>query len=266
MPPRTWFPEVLTGSRIVLRRHVPENVAWFRKWYADPEIARLARYQEAPMRADEIERFFAARVVGPDAMAMAIHERAGERLVGTCAFSQLDGENGSALYHITIGEKDAWGQGYGTEATRLMLDHAFGTLGLHRIALFVFEFNERAIRTYKRCGFVVEGRSRESIFRDGRWWDEIAMSVLESDWRRLRVENAEDESERVLLDNEALAVPGTRRPRAGGATRTARRQVRRRPGCCGARCASFDDDLRRSGGRSPVRRPRTDRRQGPQRR
>jgi hypothetical protein len=66
-----------------------------------------------------------------------------------------------------------------------MLDHAFGTLSLHRIALFVFEFNERAIRAYRRCGFVVEGRSRESIWRDGRWWDELAMSVLESDWRRM---------------------------------------------------------------------------------
>ena len=60
-----------------------------------------------------------------------------------------------------------------------MLDHAFGTLGLHRIALSVFEFNERAIRAYQRCGFVVEGRARESIWRDGRWWDELAMSVLE---------------------------------------------------------------------------------------
>ena len=68
-----------------------------------------------------------------------------------------------------------------------MLDHAFGVLGLHRIALFVFEFNDRAIRAYRRCGFVVEGRSRESIFRDGRWWDEIAMSVLESDWRAGRI-------------------------------------------------------------------------------
>jgi len=67
-----------------------------------------------------------------------------------------------------------------------MLDHAFGTLALHRIALFVFEFNERAIRAYRRCGFVVEGRSRESIWRDGRWWDELAMSVLESDWKQAR--------------------------------------------------------------------------------
>jgi RimJ/RimL family protein N-acetyltransferase len=186
MVQRTWFPEVLAGSGIVLRRHVPANLAAFRRWYADPEIARLARYQEAPMRPEEIDRFFTARVVGNEALAMAIHETATDRLLGTCAFSQLDAENGSALYHITIGEKDAWGRGYGTEATRLMVDHAFGALGLHRIALFVFEFNERAIRSYERCGFVVEGRSRESIWRDGRWWDELAMSVLESDWRRMR--------------------------------------------------------------------------------
>ena len=67
-----------------------------------------------------------------------------------------------------------------------MVDHAFETLGLHRISLNVFEFNERAIRAYRRCGFQIEGRSRESIWRDGRWWDEIAMSILESDWRARR--------------------------------------------------------------------------------
>jgi RimJ/RimL family protein N-acetyltransferase len=198
-----WFPDVLTGSGVVLRRHKPENLAAFRRWYSDPEIARLARYQEAPMRAEEIERFFAARVVGDDALAMAIHERSTDRLVGTCAFSQLDGDNGSALYHITIGEKDAWGRGYGTEATRLMLGHAFGPLGLRRIALFVFEFNERAIRTYQRCGFIIEGRARESIFRDGRWWDELAMSVLESDWRKLRESDTDADRERTALLAEA---------------------------------------------------------------
>jgi len=52
----------------------------------------------------------------------------------------------------------------------------------------VFEFNERAIRAYRRSGFAVEGRSRESIWRDGQWWDELAMSMLESDWRRTRNE------------------------------------------------------------------------------
>ncbi len=182
MPQRSWFPDRLDGALVVLRRHVPDNLRAFERWYADPEVARLTRYQDGPMRREEIERFFAARVVGHDSLALAIHERTTNRLVGSCAFSQLDGENGSALYHITIGEKDAWGRGYGTEATKLMLEHAFGTLRLHRIALAVFEFNERAIRAYRACGFIVEGRAREAIWRDGRWWDEITMSVLDQEW------------------------------------------------------------------------------------
>jgi len=181
-----WFPEALEGDRVVLRKHLPENLAAFQRWYSDPEVARLARYQDGPMRPDEIDRFFQLRALGRESLTMAIHERGSDRLIGSCAFSQLDGDNGSAMYHITIGEKDAWGRGYGTEATQLMLDHAFGALGLHRIGLTVFEFNERATRAYRRCGFVVEGRARESIWRDGRWWDELAMSVLASEWRARR--------------------------------------------------------------------------------
>ncbi len=173
---------------MVLRRHVPENLAAFRRWYSDPDVARLTRYQDGPMRAEEIERFFAARVVGTDSLAMAVHVRGTDRLIGTCAFSQLDGDNGSALFHITIGEKDSWGLGYGTEATRLMLDHAFGKLGLHRVGLSVFAFNERALRAYRRVGFTVEGRSRQAIWREGRYWDEIAMSILDEEWRASRAE------------------------------------------------------------------------------
>ena len=192
-----WFPESLEGELVVLRRHVPENVTAFQRWYSDPEVARLARYQDAPMRSDEIDRFFQLRALGHESLTMAIHERNGDRLVGSCAFSQVDGENGSAMFHITIGEKDVWGRGYGTETTRLMLDHAFGALGLHRVALTVFEFNERAIRAYRRCGFLVEGRARESIWRDGRWWDELAMSVLASEWRERRALHGSEGGRRV---------------------------------------------------------------------
>jgi RimJ/RimL family protein N-acetyltransferase len=186
MAHRSWFPESLTGSRVVLRRHTPANLGAFLRWYSDAEVARLTRYQDGPMRREEIERFFTARGLGSESLSMAVHIRETGRLIGTCALSQLDSDNGSALYHITIGEKDAWGNGYGTEATRLMLDHAFGTLNLHRIGLTVFAFNERAIRSYLSCGFVVEGRAREAIWRDGRWWDEVSMSVLKGDWEALR--------------------------------------------------------------------------------
>ncbi|HEY3073126.1 MAG TPA: GNAT family protein [Candidatus Limnocylindrales bacterium] len=208
MHPRTWFPDRLVGRLVVLRRHVPSNLVAFKRWYSDPEIARLTRYQDGPMHPAEIERFFAARVVSPDSLALAVHLRTpgqeAGRLIGSCAFSQLDGDNGSALYHITLGEKDTWGHGYGTEATELMLEHAFEILGLHRIALSVFEFNERAVQSYLKVGFSVEGRARDAIWRDGRYWDEISMSVLDSDWQRRR---------------------GRAQRREGGARRTSSEQV-----------------------------------------
>ncbi len=183
---RRWFPEHLEGETVVLRRHTRENLADFQRWYADPEVARLTRYQDGPMRPEEIERFFLMRAIGPDALAMGIHVKASNRLIGSCAFSQFDGDNGSALFHITIGEHDCWGKGYGGEATELMVDHAFSALNLHRVALTVFAFNERAIRAYARVGFVDEGRAREAIWRDGKWWDEIHMSILEPEWRARR--------------------------------------------------------------------------------
>ena len=202
---RSWFPDRLMGDRVVLKRHVPGNLAAFMRWYGDPEVSRLTRYQEGPMARPEIERFFHARVLGADSLAMAIHERSTDRLLGTCAFSQLDGENGSALFHITIGEKDAWGQGFGTEATRLMVEHAFERLRLHRIGLSVFAFNERAIRAYRNAGFVIEGRAREAIRRDERWWDEVEMSILESDWRAQRAA----EAARLAGGSVAAAVAGS---------------------------------------------------------
>ena len=66
-----------------------------------------------------------------------------------------------------------------------MLAHAFDTLGLHRVGLTVFAFNERAIRSYRKVGFLVEGHAREAIWRDGRYWDEVAMSILEPEWRAI---------------------------------------------------------------------------------
>jgi RimJ/RimL family protein N-acetyltransferase len=213
MGPRSWFPESIAGELVVLRRHVPGNLRAFQRWYSDPAVVRLTRYQDGPMRPDEIERFFAARALGSDSLAMAIHVRDGDRLIGTAALSQLDADNGSALFHITIGETDAWGHGYGTEATRLMIGHALESLGLHRIALSVFAFNERAIRAYRSVGFVVEGRSREAIWREGRWWDEISMSILADDWAELRGAPATD---RPANPQRIAAPSGTGRGRTAG--------------------------------------------------
>ncbi|HEY6057598.1 MAG TPA: GNAT family protein, partial [Candidatus Limnocylindrales bacterium] len=190
-------------------------------------------------------RFFMARVMGPESLALAVHLRDGGALIGTCAFSQLDGDNGSALYHITIGEKEYWGRGYGTEATELMLEHAFSRLGLHRVALTVFSFNERAVRSYRKVGFVIEGRAREAIWRDGRYWDEISMSVLEDDWRARRLARSRPWSLEAGPKRSARRV-------AGGAERERIAPLGGRP-ASGAAAGVGDGGLRHAGEDDPRR-------------
>ncbi len=137
------------------------------RWYRDPEVARLTRYQTRPMTETEVERFFQVRMLAPDALAYSIVELPSQRLIGFTTFSSLDGDNGSVLFHITVGERDVWDRGLGTEATQLMLGHAFERLGLHRVGLTVFSYNTRAIRAYEKAGFTIEGRLRDAIQRDG---------------------------------------------------------------------------------------------------
>ena len=184
-----WHPSLIEGRLVALRHHVPENLPAVRRWYSDPELAKLTRYQTRPMTGEEIDQFFRTRLIARDALAYAIHVRDTGRLVGLTTFSALDPDNGSALFHITIGERDAWSQGYGTEAAELMLEHAFTRLNLHRIALTVFSFNNRAIRSYEKAGFRIEGRLRDAIWREGRYWDEVQMGILQDEWldRRSRM-------------------------------------------------------------------------------
>jgi RimJ/RimL family protein N-acetyltransferase len=180
---QAWHPATIEGRRVVLRHHRPEDLAYVRRWYRDPVLARLTRYSLRPMSDEEIERFFHGRLMSPEQVGYAITVRETGRLIGSTTFSNMDPENSSTLFHISIGEADVWSLGYGTEATELMLELAFERIGLHRVALSVFSFNERAVRSYEKAGFTVEGRHREAIVRDGRRWDELTMGILAAEWQ-----------------------------------------------------------------------------------
>ncbi|MGI8690769.1 MAG: GNAT family N-acetyltransferase [Thermomicrobiales bacterium] len=113
----------------------------------------------------------------------AVYERAilpGGHLrpIGTVGLFDINDRNGRADFGIFIGEAEARGKGYGTEATRLMLDYAFIALGLRNVALTVGEWNVAGQRAYAKAGFREYGRRRQCWMMGGRWWDEIAMDCL----------------------------------------------------------------------------------------
>lgn len=107
-----------------------------------------------------------------------------ERCVGTALLHSLVEADKRARYAVGIFQPSDWNKGLGTETTNLVLDYAFGQLGLHRVDVRVLEYNERAIRCYEKCGFVREGIERESAFVDGQWHNDLNMGVLAHEYRR----------------------------------------------------------------------------------
>lgn len=74
------------------------------------------------------------------------------------------------------------GKGYGSEAISWVLDYAFRRAGLHRARIRAFEWNYGAVKLYEKLGFKHEGREREALWHEGRWWDGLEMSILEHEW------------------------------------------------------------------------------------
>ena len=104
--------------------------------------------------------------------------------IGEVVLNDLDSDNRSMNFRIGLAPEHL-GQGYGSEATRAVIDYGFDQVGLHRIHLGVYTFNPRALRVYEKSGFIREGIERHALFWDGQWVDLIKMAILSTDPRDL---------------------------------------------------------------------------------
>jgi RimJ/RimL family protein N-acetyltransferase len=171
----------LIGERVYLRGVGPEDAESFITWLSDPDVRRLLMRQRPLSIAEELD--YIKRVSASDTdLLLGIVLRDGDRLIGGTGLHNIDARCRHASFGISIGDKDYWDRGYGTEATRLLLAHCFDTLNLNKVWLHVYEFNPRAVHVYEKLGFRVEGRLRQHTFFEGRYWDVISMGVLRDEW------------------------------------------------------------------------------------
>jgi RimJ/RimL family protein N-acetyltransferase len=131
---------------------------------------------------DALEEWYGSRAEHDDRLDLSIVERATGEWAGEVVLNELSVENLSCGFRILLVGPDYYGRGLGTEATRLVLAHAFGTVGLHRIELEVYAFNPRARHVYEKVGFVHEGTKRHALRSAGAWADAHLMAMLADEW------------------------------------------------------------------------------------
>jgi RimJ/RimL family protein N-acetyltransferase len=175
---------MLYGKRIRLRGNERSDLPKFVEWLNNPDVRRYLSMSLPISQAAE-EQWFENMLKRPsEEQSLGIEIKGGDgwRLIGNCGIFDINWRARSAEVGLFIGDKSCWNKGYGTEVMRLLLRHGFGTLNLNRIFLRVDAENLGGIRTYEKAGFVHEARLRESDFREGKYCDDLIMSVLRSEW------------------------------------------------------------------------------------
>jgi len=193
------------GSRVYLRPLEPADAELVAGWYADDRTRRLLgdppmslalrrqRYDEAVTGdGDSVYRFIICRLDDDEP-------------VGRTDVFDIDRTNGNCAFGIAIGDPQLWGQGLGTDAVNAIVDFCFGELRMERVWLDTDADNHRAQASYRKAGFVEEGRLRHAWFQDGGWLDDVRMAMLRDEWLALPRRRSWE------LVSDAAAGPGSTR-------------------------------------------------------
>jgi RimJ/RimL family protein N-acetyltransferase len=180
-PEPVWRPEVVPGERIFLSQVRREDLPFYARWFSDLELTAYIGALGQSFTVDQEHEWYERMAKDPANKTFAIVVREGQRLIGNVSLMHINQQHGLAELGISIGDKSAWGQGYGSEAVELMCDYGFTFLGLHTIYLWHVAFNERGHRAYLKAGFKVAGRLRESTVVDGQRYDRVLMDVTRAE-------------------------------------------------------------------------------------
>jgi RimJ/RimL family protein N-acetyltransferase len=172
---------VIEGRLVRLRPIRRADLPRLRSWHDAPGVARYWGQATPLVREDQFEEDLSGRFARFDEcgyLAIVPLEPEDAPLIGRVEWEALDRHNRSAEVMILIGDPAYWGHGFGTDTLVALLRYLFHAQGLHRVSLSVLSWNERAIRSYEKVGFVAEGVLRDDVYDDGRYHDQTVMGIL----------------------------------------------------------------------------------------
>lgn len=177
----------LTGQKIKLRPLQSSDLEAIQLAYTDLDLQLITDGDSPPLTDVQVRDFWEEIISNPGAnLRYFAIELVGEgsQFVGACSLQQIDLRNRHAELSVWMASTEQRGQGYGTEAVRLLLVYAFEVMRLDKVYLGVYDFNEGGLRAYERVGFQYEGRLQNMLHYEGRYWDEWPMRMLRSEWKR----------------------------------------------------------------------------------
>jgi RimJ/RimL family protein N-acetyltransferase len=158
------------------------------RWQRDTEFIRLADSDPSQLSSEKkIKEWFEKQSEDgfkPERYSFSVRTLDGDQYIGSLGM-WVDLIHSEAWVGLGIGEREFWSRGYGSDMMRLCQRYVFAELGLERLSLGLHEYNPRALRSYEKCGFRLEGRTRKDLMREGKRYDSLWMGILREEWPAL---------------------------------------------------------------------------------
>ncbi len=175
---------VLDTPRLRLRIPVDADVPALFAIFSDPETMR---YWTTPAMTDLAEADALLRDIQHHAEARTLFQwgiarREDDLVIGTSTLFRIEAEHRRCELGYIL-RRDCWGRGLAHEALTAVVNHAFGTLSLHRLEADIDPRNRASVRSVERLGFTLEGRLRERYFVGHEIQDSLIYGLLAPTWR-----------------------------------------------------------------------------------
>lgn len=168
------------GEKVCLRAYKEEDIKKALQFINDKELMKnLTTKIPFPMTLWEEEEFIKSQKSNQKGeYKFAIEDLEAKKYIGGCGINDVNWLTRVATVGIMIGDKDYWGKGYGSDAMQVLIKFIFEDMNMRKIRLSAFSFNERALKCYTKCGFEIEGVLKDEIFKDGKYYDEMILSIF----------------------------------------------------------------------------------------
>ncbi len=179
-PPNELEGNILLGQKVRLRPKRLGDAVTDYAWRTDPELCLLDAAPPLSLSFEEYLKGYALELSFPakDRTNFAIETFDGKH-IGNCAYFKIDKIKREAELGIMIGDRNYWDKGYGTDAIKTLLNHIFSQTNLNRIYLKTLDWNLRAQKCFKKCGFNPCGR----LIKDG--YNFVLMEIYRSQFVNL---------------------------------------------------------------------------------
>lgn len=165
-------------SRIYLRAFEPDDYKTSIVWRNDDQIWNMLGGTKYFVSEAYEKKWIEDTIFNSKDIRLAVCLKDDDKYIGNVYITNIDMLNRTGTSHVLIGEKSCWGKGYAGEALRLLLDYAFNERGLHRITALVLESNTQSVKMFTKLGYKQEGILRQSIYKNGRFNNQIILSIL----------------------------------------------------------------------------------------